>query len=140
MGTGLAALRRYVAVKNTAQVPLGAQAHGLDVGSWADRQRARYWAGTLDPQRTAVLETLPGWDWSGNHQRKWHRRFAALRRYAHTHDAGQIPVDATLDGLRLGAWAAAQRAAYAAGTLAAPNAALLDTIPGWTWKGTVALS
>jgi hypothetical protein len=132
---GLAALRHYVAVKGTARVPLGARAEGIDVGFWADMQRARYWAGTLQPQRTRALESIPGWDWSGKHQRQWHRRFAALSRYARTHgDAGQTPVDATIAGLRLGAWTAAQRAAYAAGTLPARNAALLETIPGWTWK------
>ncbi|HKS50810.1 MAG TPA: hypothetical protein VJS67_02945 [Pseudonocardiaceae bacterium] len=65
---------------------------------WADTQRARYWAGILHPQRIAALESLPGWDWSGRHQHKWHRRLAALRRYARPHgDAGHIPADATLD-------------------------------------------
>lgn len=131
---GLAALHHYALVKGTAQVPLNARADGVDVGYWADAQRAQYWAGTLDPQRTAVLESLPGWDWRGKHQRKWHTRFAALRQYTHAHNVGEIPVDATIDRLRIGAWAAAQRAAHAAGTLPARNAALLETIPSWTWK------
>jgi hypothetical protein len=82
-------------------------------------QRAHYWAGTLHPQRAAALESLPGWHWSGNHQRKWHRRFAALSRYARANNASEIPVDATIDGLRIGAWATAQRAACVAGTLPA---------------------
>jgi hypothetical protein len=131
---GLAALRRYAAVKGTARVSLGARAGRVDIGSWADTQRAQYWAGTLHPQRCAALESLPGWDWSGKHQRKWHSRLAALRRYARTHDVGEVPVDAAVDRLRIGAWAAAQRAAHAAGTLPARNAAVLETIFGWTWK------
>lgn len=133
-GQGLAALRRYAAAKGTARVPLNARADGVDVGYWADTQRAQYWAGTLDPQRTAALESLPGWDWRGKHQRKWHARFTALHRYARAHNVGEIPADATIDHLRIGAWAAAQRAAHAAGTLPARNVALLETIPGWTWK------
>ena len=44
-----------------------------------------------------------------------------------------MPTDAAMERLRLGAWASAQRVAYAAGTLPAPNAAVLETIPGWTW-------
>ena len=128
---GLAALRRYAAIKGTAGIPIRAQADGVDVGAWVDSQRAQYWAGALQPQCAATLERLPGWDWGGRHQRKWHDRLAALSRYAH---AGQIPANATVNRLRIGAWAAAQRAAYAAGTLPARNAALLETIPGWTWK------
>ncbi len=131
---GLAALRRYAAVKGTTCVPLGARADGVDVGSWADMQRARYWAGILHPERIAALESLPDWEWRGKHQRNWHSRFAALRRYARVHDAGEIPVDAAIDGVRIGAWAAVQRAAYAAGTLPARNAALLETVPGWMWE------
>lgn len=126
---GLAALRRYAAIKGTAGVPISARADGVDVGAWVDSQRAQYWAGALQPQCAATLERLPGWDWGGRHQRKWHDRLAALSRYAHAH-AGQIPANR----LRIGAWAAAQRAAYATGTLPARNAALLETIPGWTWK------
>ena len=131
---GLAALRRYAAVKGTAWVPRSARADGVDIGCWADMQRALYWAGTLHPQRVAALESLSGWSWSGKYQRKWHSRLAALRRYACTHDASEVRADVTADRLRLGAWVAAQRAAYAAGTLPACNAALLEAIPGWTWK------
>jgi hypothetical protein len=76
------------------------------------------------------LESLPGWDWSEKHQRQWHSRLAALRRYARAHDAGEIPVNAAIDRVRIGAWAAAQRAAHAAGTLPARNTAVLETIPG----------
>jgi Helicase associated domain len=64
----------------------------------------------------------------------WERRLAALRRYAAIEGTAGVPIRARADCVDVGAWAAAQSAAYAAGTLPARNAALLETIPGWTWK------
>ncbi|WP_169381992.1 helicase associated domain-containing protein [Pseudonocardia acidicola] len=130
---GLNALRRYAAVKGTARVPPGARADGVEVGAWAAAQRAQYWAGALAPQRVALLERLPGWDWSGAHQRKWESRLAALTRYVRAHPTAQVPAGAVIDHVHIGAWAAAQRAAYVAGTLPACNAGLLEALPGWTW-------
>ena len=130
---GLAALRRYAAVKGSARVSASSRAGGVDVGSWAAAQRAQYWAGTLHPQRAAALESLRGWDWSGIHQRRWHTRLDRLARYARIHGTAQLPADAVVDGVRVGAWAAAQRAAHAAGTLPSQSAALLEALPGWTW-------
>ena len=131
---GLAALRRYVAVKGSARCSLNARADGVDVGCWAEARRAQYWAGTLHPQRTAALERLPGWDWNGPNQRRWHALLAALTRYARIHGTAQVPTDTAIDRLHIGTWAAAQRTAHAAGTLPAPNAALLEALPGWTWR------
>ena len=130
---GLAVLRRYAAKKGTARLPHSARADGVPVGVWAAARRAEYWAGVLSPHRTAILESLPGWDWSGSHQRKWETRLAALARYLHVHGSAHVPARAVIDGLNIGRWVAAQRAAHAAGTLPARNAHQLEALPGWTW-------
>lgn len=130
---GLAALRHYVAVRGSALVPCGARADGIAVGRWAEARRKEYWAGQLDLHKAALLESLPGWEWSGPHQRLWHTRLAALRRHAAKHLSADVGPDMMIGTLRIGAWVAAQRSAYAAGTLPSPNASLLADLPGWRW-------
>lgn len=130
---GLVALRRYAAIKGSARVVPNARAHGVDVGAWSEAQRAKYWAGKLHPFRAQALEALPGWDWSGSHERRWHRRLDALARFARVHGTARVPAHVTVGHLRVGEWAASQRVAYAAGTLPDRNAILLEALPGWTW-------
>jgi len=56
---GVAALRRYAAIKGTAGVPIRARADGVDVGSWAAAQRAAYAAGTLPARNAACWRPSP---------------------------------------------------------------------------------
>src|SRR5262245_40248076 len=83
---GFAALRRYVAARGAAVMSPGARAGGVAVGAWVAARRQEYWNGRLDPIRAGLLEALPGWDWSGPHQRRWFTVLAALTRFVATHD------------------------------------------------------
>jgi len=130
---GLDALRRYVAARGSAVMPPAARADGVAVGAWAAARREEYWNGRLDPQRAKLLEALPGWDWSGRHQRRWFTVFAALTRFVAKHPVSEIEPRLVFDRVRLGSWVEVQRAAYSAGTLPRPNADLLAAIPGWEW-------
>jgi hypothetical protein len=130
---GLAAFQCYVAKRGSVSVPRGARARGVAVGEWVHSHRKAYWAGRLLPSQVEMLENIPGWSWSGPPQRRWHRCLAALSKYAFLHQSADVGPDVTFNGLRIGAWAAAQRVAYASGTLPAPNAALLAALPGWRW-------
>jgi len=111
----------------------GARAGGVAVGAWVAARRQDYWNGRLDRTRAESLEALPGWDWSGRHQRRWFTVFAALTRFVATHDVAEIEPGLVIKRVRLGSWVEAQRAAYAAGTLPQRNGDLLAAIPGWEW-------
>ncbi|EUA65417.1 helicase associated domain protein [Mycobacterium xenopi 4042] len=73
---------------------------------WASDQRREYAAGTLDAQRTAALESLPGWQWRPAGQR-WEYGFAQLAEFAA--DTGQASPSqnyVTEQGYRLGSGSA----------------------------------
>lgn len=132
---GITALRHYIAARGSAVVSARARADGIAVGCWAEAQRESYWGGRLQPERVRELEGLPGWTWGGLHERRWHRHLTALTSYAARHGAADLRSDAVVGRLHLGTWADKQRTAYAAGTMPAPNAAVLATVPGWQWTG-----
>ena len=132
---GLAALHRYVEVRHTAAPPTSARVEGFDLGEWVKQLRSCYWTGTLEPDRVELLEALPGWRWSGTHERQWRARLDALRRYAARNGTSAVPPSVVVGSrMRLGQWAAAQKASQAAGTLPRPAAELLEQVPGWEWE------
>ena len=132
---GLAALHRYVEVRHTAAPPTSARVEGFDLGEWVKQLRSCYWAGTLEPDRVELLEALPGWRWSGTHERQWRARLDALRRYAARNGTSAVPPGVVVGSrMRLGQWVAAQKASQAAGTLPRPAAELLEQVPGWEWE------
>ncbi len=59
-----AALKVYGDREEHARVPSSFRtADGRPLGPWVHRQRTAYHQGTLDPERIARLEALPGWVW-----------------------------------------------------------------------------
>jgi hypothetical protein len=132
---GLAALRRYVEVRHTAAPPTSARVEGFALGEWVRQLRSCYWAGTLEPDRVELLQALPGWRWSGTHERRWRARLDALRRYAARNGTCAVPPDLVVGcRMRLGQWVAAQKASQTAGRLPRPVAELLEQVPGWEWE------
>ncbi|WP_057003389.1 DEAD/DEAH box helicase [Mycobacterium kyorinense] len=106
---------------------------GFLLFQWASDQRREYAAGTLDAQRTAALESLPGWQWRPAGQR-WEYGFAQLAEFAA--DTGQASPSqnyVTEQGYRLGEWVSKQRYAHARGQLDAQRTAALESLPGWQW-------
>ena len=131
---GLAALHRYIEVRHTAAPPTSARVEGFALGEWVRQLRSCYWTGTLEPDRVELLEALPGWRWSGTHERQWRARLDALRRYAARNGTSAVPPGVVVGSrMRLGQWVAAQKASQAAGTLPRPVAELLEQVPGWEW-------
>ncbi|WP_179151765.1 helicase associated domain-containing protein, partial [Mycobacterium avium] len=61
------ALTQFVAQHGHARVP-GSHItdDGHRLGAWVTDQRRDQRKNRLDPARAARLQTLPGWDWSGN--------------------------------------------------------------------------
>ncbi|WP_219415473.1 helicase associated domain-containing protein [Pseudonocardia nigra] len=132
---GLAALRKFVALRGPGRLPTRAMADGVQVGLWAAKRREEYWAGVLAPERVAALQIVPGWDWSGPHQRRWEDGLAAVQRYVAEHGTTVVPADAWMGKLAVGAWVRAQHTSFTAGTLPRPLAARLEAVPGWEWTG-----
>ncbi|BAH55952.1 MULTISPECIES: helicase associated domain-containing protein [Rhodococcus] len=130
---GFAALRRYVERCGNAAPPAPTRATGIDLGRWVRRIRDVYWHGTLSPDRIRILEALPGWTWGPARPKSWRSGFLALRRFLEAHRTAVVPETALVDGVALAEWARTQREEHAAGTLAPPRVAALDTLPHWQW-------
>lgn len=60
-----AALVVVVAGGGTASVPAAMMGDGVAVGRWVSQQRAAHQAGRLPHDRSARLDALPGWRWTG---------------------------------------------------------------------------
>ena len=129
------ALSQFVSARGSARVPARAVARGVPLGKWAAACREEYWEGELTVSQVAELESLPGWDWSGGAQKRWEAHFAVLSRYVDQHGAAMTLHSAVFEGVKVGEWARAQRAKFAAGTLPEPLAARLEALPGWIWTG-----
>ena len=57
---------REILADGVASLPFPREAtagDGFPLGIWEATYRGRHGAGTLDPDQTAELETLPGWTW-----------------------------------------------------------------------------
>lgn len=131
-----AVLRRYAEREGHARVPRVHVEDGLWLGEWAYRQRSAHCAGSLIPERVALLESLPGWSWGGGggqFETNWQAVYAALHRYAVREGHPRVPKTHVEDGVALGRWVRRQRENYSAGSLATERAALLEAVPGWTW-------
>lgn len=130
-----ARLVRWAAVHGDVKIPRGYRtADGFCMDQWPTIQRREYRAGTLAPDRIALLEALPGWSWNPAHD-SWDTGYAHLEAFlAETGSACPSQTEVTADGYRLGFWVAAQRSARQLGKLTPERAAALEAIPGWTWN------
>ena len=124
---------------NGGAYPARGDASGL--GNWISDQRTAYKKPEGDPARLAAdriapLEQLPGWTWNAQDE-KWPSKYEALRAHLDAND-GEYPVKGDPSGL--GTWIHNQRKAYKKPEgdpkrLTADRVALLEQLPGWTWKG-----
>jgi hypothetical protein len=106
--------------------------NGIDIDGWAARQRARFHAGHLQPDRVERLEAVHGWSWQPVED-AWEAGYEALER--HIRDTGSTVVrrgDGST-GYPLRAWVAEQRKLHAAGDLPRVRRDRLERLPGWTW-------
>ncbi len=107
--------------------------HGYPVkstrlGIWISQQRLRYRDGSLNADRRARLEGLPGWAWNGLDGR-WERQFEELS--AHLAREGRYPTQ----GRGLGSWISRQRVGFTRGSLSRDRRERLEGLAGWKWAG-----
>lgn len=108
------ALTRFVAVTGGLPMP-GMQLEGLELGDWVAAQRVAGHSHT--PDQRLVLNALPAWSGTeGLVDPEWWQQFIE-------------------GGANCADWVAVQRANYRALVMPAVQAALLRTVPGWTWAG-----
>jgi hypothetical protein len=106
---------------------------GFSLGEWVGRQR-QAWK-TIAPDRAALLDQVPGWEWRVDRDKIWRERFGALRDYVaefkHLPPQGRKGI---YQGVNLGNWINAQRRHQrSARGLSSEHAAALESLPGWYW-------
>jgi len=105
----------------------------LAVGAWVARQRDRWRAGRLSLAHHERLVALPGWSFEVGEDR-WARFFGAVEAFAARMGTVRMSPATVEQGLRIGAWVAQQRQAWAQGHLDDRRAKLLADLPGWSWQ------
>ena len=103
---------------------------GYALGYWVNVNRRN--RDTLDDARRTKLEDLDEWIWNTRDHR-WSLCVTALEAFVNRHGHSLIPVEhVTNDGLKLGAWAANQRANRA--RLSDDRRNDLENVDGWQWN------
>ena len=131
---GFGKLSVYVSREGNSQVPQSHKtADGYMLGSWCNRQRARFRKGLLEADRQLRLEALSGWEWDPI-SAKWETGFVLLQKWVKQYGHARVTQSyKTPDGYRLGTWLNWQRFAYSSGTLDVQRTARLEALPGWSW-------
>ena len=130
---GFAALQRFVEREGRARVPQRTRENGYRLGQWVGVQRQAHREGTLDPERRARLEALPGWAWDP-YREDWDEAFAQLEHFVEREGHARVPTAHREDGYRLGGWVDGQRQAYRTGTLDPERRVRLEALPEWSWS------
>ena len=130
---GFARLEAYTVECGTARVDSGyVTVDGYKLGAWAVHQRAARRKGTLQPDRAARLEALPGWVWD-RYAADFEANFARLEAYVAEHGHARPPLGyRTRDGCRVGQWVVANRSRRS--ELPPERQARLEALPGWAWN------
>jgi superfamily II DNA or RNA helicase len=129
----LAELERYVATHGSVPSPcLPKPSRALS--EWLPRQRGRQQRGTLPAEMATRLAALPGWEWDVG-LAEVRRNVDRLRPLEGRFYRWWLPREyETPDGERLGRWVEEQRRRYRAQRLSPEKIALLESLPGWSWK------
>ncbi|MEE2061779.1 helicase associated domain-containing protein [Rhodococcus artemisiae] len=128
---GHAALRRYIEARRSADPPRSVHVGGFPLGAWVSQIRADYWDATLDPDKIAVLEALPGWSWGPTLPTSWRAWYLAWTECSAETDLCDNYLEQCEPPLEQ--WARLQRDAFAAGTLHPYRTALLRELSFWVW-------
>lgn len=104
---------------------------GSNIGSWVLTQRTN--RDKLSTERTALLESLPGWVWDAYADR-WERGYIPLLEYVDERGTSQVPNQyVTADGFPLGQWVNAVRSRHKTGSLRAEFVKQVERLTGWSW-------
>lgn len=128
-------LVQWAATHGDVKIPRGYRTStGFEFGQWPAIQRREYRAGTLDPERIALLEALPGWSWNPARD-SFDTGYSYLEAFLkETGSASPSQSEITHDGYKLGFWVQAQRRGYQLGKLSPERINALEALKGWTWN------
>ncbi len=131
---GYADLVAFLEREGHTRIPRKYQdADGYRLGSWVNNLRALYQEGTLEPERRAQLEAVPGWTWAPHHD-AWEKGFDKLESFVEREGHARVPAQWREGDFRLGQWVTVQRSGFHRGTLERERRARLEAVPGWTWE------
>lgn len=103
-----------------------------ELSAWVRLQRTLKKTGTLQPARSALLESI-GLEWESDAmERRWRESFELLKQYHATHGDADVP-SRWKENPRLASWVAFQRARRKRGDLPDEEIKMLDEL-GFTWK------
>ncbi|MGV7633065.1 Helicase associated domain protein [Mycobacterium kansasii] len=122
------ALKGFAEREGHARAPQGHIENGLRLGQWVAVQRG--WREKMSPERTALLEALPGWSWKP-HIDGWERGYAVLVTFTEREGQASVPKEHVEDGVRLGEWVIDQRVKR--DKLTDEQRHRLESLPGWSW-------
>lgn len=134
----LAAVARFHAVHGPVAMPKDYTTDADPaVGAWMNRQRRAHRTGQIDADTGALLEAIPDFRWhpASADEVAFAAGLSCLRAYLDRHGHLNPPREyQDPDGRRPWQFIGSARSLYAAGTMPAEQAALLETLPGWTWQ------
>jgi superfamily II DNA or RNA helicase len=125
-------LVKYLTATNGVYPSAREQFEGFSLGPWVARQRTQRSANSANPNRTDLLESLPGWTWSVASK----RNLLGLQRFQrYLASGGSIAqaTDAIFEGKKMGQWVSAQRRNYKKGTMPSQMIAAIEELAGWNW-------
>ncbi len=132
---GYEALCSFVEREGHARVPAMHVEEGFKLGTWVNRQRTVYRAGSLPSDLIQALEHLPGWAWAFRIQEEaFQRGLAALQEFVRQHGHSRVPTGHVQQGYALGSWVRGRRSLRQQGSLPADQVAALEALPGWEWQ------
>jgi hypothetical protein len=130
---GLKGLAAFAARTGHCRLPTGQREGGVDIDSWAARQRSRFHRGQLRADRVQRLEAVPGWSWTPT-DAAWEAGYVALVAHVDAEGTALVRRDLVVDGYPVGAWVGEQRARYSEGQLLPERRERLEVLPGWAWN------
>ena len=105
---------------------------------WLKRLRTEHTNGKLHPEMAKALDQALGDLWRvrfGTRPRPFKEIVDTLRLYQQRMGRLPLPSDTDPDAARLSRWMCGKRALYAVGWLKSEHVTVLETLPGWTWRG-----
>ena len=125
-------LQNYATIEGHVQPDWKVVFNGEKLGNWVFRQCQQYKAGKIEPERRALLESLPGWTWT-RMSSEWMITYQLVKTFALKHGHCSLPEDYSIQGKNLQTWTHNQKQRRRTGRLEKERIQLLEELPKWTW-------